>query len=129
MKRALTVFAALLVVAFMGASASALAAESKSMSKAMAMTMSGTIIDTKCATANKATLGEFVKTHPEDCALACKDSGYNLYSEGKLYKFDKASSGKVYKFLEKADSKLNVMVEVVHGKGGVLKLVSIKNAE
>src|SRR3990172_5365081 len=74
------------------------------------MTMEGYIIDTKCATDNKAKLDEFVKTHPKECAMApdCHKSGYNLYSEGKLWKFDKKSSEKVYDFLKKSDSKLNV---------------------
>ena len=99
--------------------------------KAMTMTMDGYILDTKCATANQAKLAEFSPTHPKECAMApdCHKSGYNLYSDGKLYKFDKKSNDKVYKFLEKADSKLHVKAEVVHEKGDMLKLVSITNAE
>lgn len=99
--------------------------------KAKTMTMDGYILDTKCATANQAKLAEFAPTHPKECAMApdCHKSGYNLYSDGKLYKFDKKSSDKVYKFLEKADSKLHVKAEVIHGKGDMVKLVSIKNAE
>jgi len=99
--------------------------------KAMAMSMQGYIIDTKCATANKDKLAEFAPTHPKECAMLpdCHKSGYNIYSEGKLYKFDKKSSDKVYKFLEKADSKLHVKAEVIHEKGDMVKLVSIENAE
>ena len=129
MKKVLLLSVAMFVAAMFGVSSSAVAAEKMKMaSKGMEMT--GTIIDTKCATANEATLGEFVKTHPKECAMApdCHKSGYNLYSDGKLYKFDKKSSDKVYKFLEKADSKLNVKVEVMHGKGDMLKLVKIENA-
>ena len=94
------------------------------------MTMEGYIIDTKCATDNKAKLDEFVKTHPKECAMApdCHKIGYNLYSEGKLWKFDKKSSEKVYDFLKKSNSKLNVKIEMVHEKGDMIKLVSIKNA-
>ena len=128
MKKLLLLTVAMFVAAMFGMSGSAVAAEKKMAMKGMEMT--GTIIDTKCATANEAKLDEFVKTHPKECAMApdCKKSGYNLYSDGKLYKFDKKSSGKVYKFLEKADSKLNVKVEVMHEKGDMLKLVKIENA-
>lgn len=99
--------------------------------KAMPMTMDGYIIDTKCATANKDKLAEFTPTHPKECAMApdCHKSGYTIYSDGKLYTFDKKSSEEVYKFLEKADSKLHVKAEVVHEKGDMVKLVSIANAE
>lgn len=99
--------------------------------KAMSMSMDGYIIDTKCATANKDKLAEFVPTHPKECAMApdCHKSGYTIYSDGKLYKFDKKSSEEVYKFLEKADSKLHVKAEVVHEKGDMVRLVSIANAE
>ncbi|HLB25101.1 MAG TPA: hypothetical protein VJM83_02110 [Nitrospirota bacterium] len=95
------------------------------------MTMEGYVVDTKCADANKANIGEFVKTHAKDCAMApdCHKSGYNLYSEGKLWKFDKESSDKVYKFIEKADSTLKVKAEVVHGEGDMVKLVKIENAK
>jgi hypothetical protein len=95
------------------------------------MVMEGYIVDTECATANKADLDSFVKTHSKDCAMApaCRKSGYNLYSMGRLWKFDKESSEKVYEFLGKADSTLHVSVEMVHGKGDMIKLVSIRNAK
>jgi len=95
------------------------------------MMMEGYIIDTKCAADNKADLGEFVKTHTKECAVlpSCAASGYNLYSEGKLWKFDKDSSGKVHEFLMKKDSTLKVKVEMMHGEGDMIKLVSIKNAK
>lgn len=97
----------------------------------MTMVMEGYIIDTKCATANKAELGTFVKEHTKQCAMmpACHASGYNFYSEGQLWVFDKDSSDKVYKFLEKPDSTLHVSIEMSHGKGNNIKLVSIKNAK
>jgi len=100
----------------------------ETVNAAEAMTYTGTIIDTACATAHKAGLAEFVKTHPKECALAeaCMASGYNIYANGKLYKFDKASSDKVAEFLKKADSKLEVTVsaEEVNGE---LRLLSIEN--
>lgn len=93
------------------------------------MVMEGYVIDTKCATSNEATLDTFVTTHPKECALACAATGYNLYSGGKLWKFDKASSDKVHEFLEKPDSKTHVSVEMEHGKGNEIKLISITNAK
>lgn len=95
------------------------------------MVMEGYVIDTKCATANEANLDTFAPTHPKACALApaCAASGYNLYSGGKLWKFDKASSDKVHEFLEKPDSKTHVSVEMEHGKGNEIKLISITNAK
>ena len=125
----LTVFG-VLAVAVMTMSAPVMAAE-KPAHAGKSMMMTGYIIDTKCATANKDKLDEFVKTHQKECALApaCAKSGYNFYSDGKLWKLDKASSDKVHKFLEKADSKLNVKVEIEHGKGDMNKIVSIANAE
>ena len=128
MRKVILLGAAIFVAAMFGMSTSAMAAEKKMA--AMGMNMTGYIIDTKCATDNKDKLDEFVKTHPKECAMApdCHKSGYNLYSEGKLYKFDKKSSAKVYKFLENKDSKLNVKVEVMHKKGDMLKLIKIENA-
>src|SRR5512143_1483527 len=87
----LMVFGAL-AVAVLTMSTPSVAAEKKAETKAMAM--EGYIIDTKCATANKDKLDDFVKVHSKECATApaCKATGYNLYSEGKLWKFDKKSS-------------------------------------
>lgn len=129
MKKFSLIVLAAFVAAFMCMSVTAMAAEGKAVSKAM--TMEGYIIDSKCAKANKDKLEEFTKTHPKECSMLpdCKKSGYNLYSEGKLHRFDKASNKKLAEFLEKADSTLHVKAEVEHGKGGVLKLISIANAE
>lgn len=125
----LLLIVALTVTVIVGMSLTAMAAEGKKAAKST--TMEGYIIDTKCAEANKAKLGEFVKTHTKECATApdCKKTGYNIYSDGKLYKFDKASNKKISEFLDKADSTLQVKVEVEHKKGDVLKLVTIENAK
>ena len=116
------------MMAFVGMSARAMADEAAAPSEVKSMTMTGYVIDTKCATANQATLADFVKTHTKECAMACHETGYNMYSDGKLTAFDKDSSDKVYEFLGKADSKLNVTVEVMPNADGTLKLVSISNA-
>ncbi len=89
----------------------------------------GTIIDLKCAgTQNAQALGEFVKTHTKDCALTCASSGYAIFADGVLNKFDKDSNAKVEEFLKKADSKLEVVVEAKK-VGEELSVVAIKNQE
>ncbi|MDD2689339.1 MAG: hypothetical protein PHT41_04235 [Candidatus Omnitrophica bacterium] len=93
-----------------------------------ALTIKGDIIDNMCATAHKDDLADFVKTHTKECALApaCVDSGYSIFSDGKLYKFDKDSSAKVAEFLKKEDSKLKVTVTAKMA-GEELSLISIEN--
>ena len=92
------------------------------------MTLSGTIIDNMCANANKDNLAEFIKTHTKQCALMpdCVASGYSLFADGKIYKFDQASNKKVEEFLKKDESKLEVVVKA-EKVGEELKLASIEN--
>jgi hypothetical protein len=92
------------------------------------MTLKGDIIDNKCAAANKDNLSEFVKTHTKQCALmpACAASGYSIYSDGKLYKFDQASATRAHEFLKKENNKLQVVVAVTKA-GEEYTLVSIEN--
>lgn len=94
-----------------------------------AMTVMGTIIDNMCANAqNPGTLGDFVRTHTKSCATMpqCAASGYSLYSNGRLMKFNNASNAKVEEFLRQGDSKLDVIVEAEETSDG-LDLVSIRN--
>jgi hypothetical protein len=130
MKKIISLFVALVIPVVFGLTVSAKAAEMEKKHVGT-MEMEGYVIDTKCATANKDKLDEFVKTHGKECAMAdaCKASGYNLYSDGKLWKFDKKSNAKVAKFLEKADSTLHVKATVTHMKGDNIKLVKIEKAE
>ena len=93
-----------------------------------AIVLSGTIIDNMCAGANKDTLAEFVKTHTKECALQCMNSGYSIFANGKLSKFDNDSSAKIAEFLKNADSKLQVTVTAKQ-VGDELSLISIKNQE
>ncbi len=96
---------------------------------ATTMTVKGDIIDLMCAGAKDSQqLAEFVKTHTKDCALACASSGYAIFSDGIITKFDKDSNAKVEEFLKKADSKLQVVVEAEKA-GEELTLVSIQNQE
>jgi hypothetical protein len=97
--------------------------------EAAVMTIKGTIIDNQCAGAqNAAQLGEFIKTHTKECALACAPSGYSIVADGALTKFDKGSNAKIEEFLKNADSKLQVVIEAKK-TGEELSLVSIKNQE
>jgi hypothetical protein len=96
--------------------------------EAATLTLKGYIIDNKCAAAQSAQLDEFTKTHSKECALSpdCAASGFAIYADHQLYKFDKDSSAKIEEFLKKEDSKLLVTVEAKKA-GKDLSLVSIKN--
>jgi len=93
-----------------------------------ATVLKGDVIDNMCAGMNKDNLADFVKTHTKECALkpACIDSGYSIFADGKLYKFDKDSNVKVAEFLKVTDSKLQVTVTAKQ-VGDELNLVSIEN--
>ena len=90
------------------------------------VTLTGDVIDNMCANANKDLLANFVKTHTKQCALSCIDSGYAIFADGKLTKFDKESNAKIAEFLKKEDSKLQVVV-TAKKVGEELSLVSIEN--
>lgn len=92
------------------------------------LTLKGDVIDNMCAGMNKDNLALFVKTHSKECTLkpACMESGYSIFSDGKLYRFDKESNAKVAEFLKTADSKLQVAVTAKQ-VGDELNLVSIEN--
>ena len=92
------------------------------------LSLKGDIIDNMCAAANKDSLADFLKTHSKECALMsdCVASGYSIFADGKLYRFDQASSKKIEEFLKQSDSKLQVVVKA-EKVGKELKLVSIEN--
>jgi len=91
------------------------------------VTLQGDIIDNMCASSQKPeALAEFVKTHTKACAVSCVASGYSIYADGKLSKFDAASNAKVAEFLKKDDSKLAVVVSA-NKVGDELSLISIEN--
>lgn len=95
------------------------------------ITLNGTIIDNMCA-GNKdaAALEEFVKTHPKSCALMpdCAASGYSIFADGQLSKFDADSSARIEEFLRKEDSSLQVTV-TANKVGQDLSLVTIENQQ
>lgn len=93
------------------------------------VTLTGDIIDNMCAgTKTPAELAEFVKTHTKECALMpdCVATGYSIFADGTLYKFDKESNAKIEEFLKKEDSKLQVVV-TAEKIGEELNLVTIEN--
>ncbi|OGD11679.1 MAG: hypothetical protein A2W20_07300 [Candidatus Aminicenantes bacterium RBG_16_66_30] len=94
------------------------------------LSFKGEIVDNMCAAENKDNLADFLKTHTKECALMseCVASGYSIFADGKLHKFDQASNKKIEEFLRKPDSKLQVVVKAER-VGKELKLVSIENQE
>jgi len=93
-----------------------------------ALSFNGDIVDNMCAAANKDNLAEFLKTHTKECTLMshCVASGYSIFANGQLYKFDQASNKKIEEFLRQPDSKLQVVVKA-EKVGNELKMVSIQN--
>ena len=92
------------------------------------LSFKGDIVDNMCVAENKDNLAEFLKTHTKECALMsdCIASGYSIFADGKLYKFDQASNKKIEEFLRQPDSKLQVVVKA-EKLDTELKLVSIQN--
>jgi len=89
----------------------------------------GDIIDNLCADTQKPEeLAKFIKTHTKQCTLQpqCIASGYSIFSDGKLMKFDKISNIDIEAFLNMPGSKLQVVVEY-EKVGDLLRLVYIKN--
>ena len=97
------------------------------------ITLKGDIIDNRCALAQKAEdLAGFVKTHTKQYALMpdCVASGYSIFADGKLNKFDKEGSAKIEEFLKKEDSKLQAVVKATKAESSdELILISIENQE
>ncbi|HWO02314.1 MAG TPA: hypothetical protein VNS63_23915 [Blastocatellia bacterium] len=88
----------------------ALAAEKKDVK------LSGYVIDNACsARANGDGALEKVKAHSTKCAQmpACAKSGYAIYADGKLYKFDEDGNKKVAELLKntKSEKGLGVSLE------------------
>ncbi len=92
------------------------------------VTFRGDIMDNMCANASKDNLAEFVKTHTKECVLMthCVASGFSIYADGKLLKFDEASNKKIEEFLNRSASKLQVVI-IAKKSGEEYSLVSIKN--
>ena len=91
------------------------------------VTVKGSIIDNMCLDAHKTEdLAAFIKTHSKECVLKCEASGYAIFADGILNKFDQDSNAKIIEFLKKEDSKLDVVVAAKKA-GEELSVVSIEN--
>jgi type 1 fimbria pilin len=78
--------------------------------------LSGYLIDNACASAHvkDANFGERVKKHKTSCALmaSCESSGYAVYADGKLYKFDENGNKSARDLLESTQTAAGVEVAV-----------------
>ncbi|PYP84542.1 MAG: hypothetical protein DMF61_19265 [Blastocatellia bacterium AA13] len=78
--------------------------------------LNGYIIDNMCGGmhAKDANAEEVVKHHKKSCALmdGCKESGYAVFANGKLYKLDEGGNQKVVELLKKSKSERGFAVQV-----------------
>ena len=98
------------LVAILALMAGALIAQDKTV------TLDGYLIDNACAataTAEKP-LGTWVKDHPPSCATMedCEKSGYAVYADSKLYKFDAAGNTSAKELLKATKSKKGLRIKV-----------------
>lgn len=101
------VFPLIVVMAMMAA---ALMAQDKSV------TLTGYMIDNSCAAnhASDKTFGTWIKTHGTSCATmdSCEKSGYAVFANDKLYKFDDAGNTSAEALLKATKSKKGLHVKV-----------------
>ena len=80
------------------------------------VTLDGYMIDNACASSHAAepTFGTWVKTHDTSCAKmeACEESGYAVYANKKVYKFDDAGNTNAAEILKNTKSKKGLHVKV-----------------
>jgi hypothetical protein len=98
-------------------------------------TMYGFIVDTKCMSSKEAKKAEkegkldaFAKEHSKQCILACKSGGCGFYSEGRLYRVDKASSHRIEAFLKQPDNDPHIKADVYPSGKGTVGLINLHNA-
>ena len=95
----------------------------------VSVTIKGEIIDNRNAAFEKpGNLAKFIEGYNKEYALMphCAFSGYSIFADGKLTKFDTKSNVKIIEFLKKPNSKLQVVV-VAEKTRNLLSLVSIEN--
>jgi hypothetical protein len=96
--------------------------------------LSGYLMDNACSSAHAkdANFVERAKKHKTSCALmpSCEGSGFAVYSEGKLYKFDEAGNKSASELLKDTETKEGVTVAVEGTVDGdtvhVTKLTEVK---
>jgi hypothetical protein len=90
--------------------AGALIAQDKSV------TLTGYLIDNNCAAnhANDKAFATWVKTHGTSCAMmdACEKSGYAVFADDKLYKFDDNGNTSAAALLKSTKSTKGLHVKV-----------------
>ncbi|HLG16297.1 MAG TPA: hypothetical protein VJH03_17590 [Blastocatellia bacterium] len=90
-----------------------LAVAALATTRTASVTLKGYIVDNACASSHTGDM-EFAKGHPISCALMprCAQSGYALFSEGKVYKLDEEGNKKVGALLKNTKSKKGLAVQV-----------------
>lgn len=88
--------------------AAALVAQDKTV------TLDGYMIDNACASSDKGKDKNWIKTHSTSCATmeACEKSGYAVYANDKLYKFDDAGNASAADIIKNSKSKKGLHVKV-----------------
>ena len=80
------------------------------------VTLTGYLIDNACAAnhASDKTFATWVKTHGTSCASmeSCEKSGYAVFADDKLYKFDDNGNNSVADLLKNTKSKKGLHVKV-----------------
>src|SRR6266436_5852577 len=98
------------LVVLLAVMAGALMAQDKSV------TLTGYLIDNSCAAnhANDKTFGTWIKTHGTSCATmdSCEKSGYAVFANDKLYKFDDAGNTSAEALLKATKSKKGLKIKV-----------------
>ena len=78
------------------------------------VTLDGYMIDNACASSSKTKDMTWIKTHASSCATmeACEKSGYAVYANDKLYKFDDAGNAGAAELLKTTKSKKGLHIKV-----------------
>jgi hypothetical protein len=105
--------------------------------QAKSVKITGNLIDNACAgkLASGKDSADKIKGHSTSCALMpnCESSGYAVYADGKLYKFDDAGNKSAVEILKNTETKKGVRVEVegtVSGdKINVTKITEVASTE
>ena len=80
------------------------------------VTLDGYMIDNACASSHSTdkTFGTWVKTHGTSCATmeSCEKSGYAVYANDKVYKFDDKGNASAEELLKSTKSKKGLHIKV-----------------
>ncbi len=80
------------------------------------VTLDGYLIDNACASSHSTdkNFADMVKTHGTSCATmeSCEKSGYSVYANNKLYKFDDKGNAGAEELLKSTASKKGLHIKV-----------------